>query len=125
MTIDPGTSSVVASSSCSVELLLAIFWAVFTRFSHFLVFASERGFLRLSKNFWFISKQGKPLAHFEKRSFFGSSKGDKPVWFSFAMLIWFSAARTVVWLSSLVSAILFFSNAFPRTFGCERFPQIF
>ena len=28
MIIDPGTSSVVASTSCLVELLLAIFWAV-------------------------------------------------------------------------------------------------
>ena len=40
MTIDPDTSSVVDSSSCLVELLLAI-----------LVVASERGFLCLSKNF--------------------------------------------------------------------------
>ena len=39
MTIDPGTSSVVASSSCLVELLHA-----------FLVVANERGFLCLSKN---------------------------------------------------------------------------
>ena len=28
VTIDPGTSSVVASPSCLVELLLAIFWAM-------------------------------------------------------------------------------------------------
>ena len=35
MVIDPGTSSVVASTSCLVELLLAIFWAVFTGFSRF------------------------------------------------------------------------------------------
>ena len=41
--IDPGTSSVVASSSRVVELLLAIFWAVFTGFSRFFVVASERG----------------------------------------------------------------------------------
>ena len=50
VTIDHGTSSVVASSSCSVELLLAIFWAVFRGFSRFLVVASERGFLCLSNN---------------------------------------------------------------------------
>ena len=35
MTIDPGTSSVVASLCCLVELFLAIFWAVFTGFSRF------------------------------------------------------------------------------------------
>ena len=57
MTIDPGTSSVAAYSSCLVELLLAIFWALFAGFSRFLVVASERGFLCLSKNLWFISKQ--------------------------------------------------------------------
>ena len=50
VTIDPGTSSVVASPSCLVELLLAIFCAVFTGFFCFLVVASERGFLCLSKN---------------------------------------------------------------------------
>ena len=57
MTIDPGTSSVAAYSSYLVELSLAIFWALFAGFSRFLVFASERGFLCLSKNLWFISKQ--------------------------------------------------------------------
>ena len=35
MTIYPVTSSVVASSSCLVELLLAILWAAFTGFSRF------------------------------------------------------------------------------------------
>ena len=50
VTIDPGTSSVVASSSCLVEIFLAIYLAVFTRFSRLLVIASERGFLCLSKN---------------------------------------------------------------------------
>ena len=40
MTIDPGTSSVVATLSCLVELFLAIFWAVFTGFSRF--YASPR-----------------------------------------------------------------------------------
>ena len=49
MTIDLGTSSVVASSSCLAELLLAIFWAVFTGFSRFLVVASDRGFCSLPK----------------------------------------------------------------------------
>ena len=50
VTIDPGTSSVVASPFCLVELWLAIFWAVFTAFSCFLVVANERGFLCLSEN---------------------------------------------------------------------------
>ena len=50
VTIDSGTSSVVASPFCLVELWLAIFWAVFTRFSCFLVVASERGFLCLFEN---------------------------------------------------------------------------
>ena len=44
VTIDSGTSSVVASPFCLVELWLAIFWAVITGFSCFLVAASERGF---------------------------------------------------------------------------------
>ena len=50
VTIDPGTSSVVASPFCLVELWLAIFWALFTRFSSFLVVATERGFLCLFEN---------------------------------------------------------------------------
>ena len=50
VTIDPDTSPVVASPSRVVELLLAIFWAVLTGFSCFLVVVSERGFLCLSKN---------------------------------------------------------------------------
>ena len=45
VTIDPGASSVVASPFCLIELWLAIFWAAFTRFSCFVVVASERGFL--------------------------------------------------------------------------------
>ena len=72
--ISPGTSSVVVSPSCLVELLLAIFWAVFTGFSCFLVVASEGGFLCRSKNLQFSSKQGRT-----SRSLlfvFGPSKGD-------------------------------------------------
>ena len=75
MTIDPGTSSVVPSSSCLVALLLAIFWAGFSRF---LVLASERGFLCLSKNLNFISKQGRTSDSLWKTLsiVFGSSKGE-------------------------------------------------
>ena len=49
-TIDPGTSSVVASPFCLVELWIAIFWAVFTGFSCFLVVASEGGFMSLRES---------------------------------------------------------------------------
>ena len=94
MTIDPGTSSVVASSSCLVELFLAIVWAVYTWFSRFLVVASV---------FW---------NHIVLKETSSSSvwifSTLTPVWFIFAMLVWFSLARTVVWLSSLVSAFYFF-----------------
>ena len=60
MTIDPGTSSVVASLSCLVELLLAIFWAVFTGFSRF--YASPR----ICSSF---RNRKEPMAHF-KNAFF-------------------------------------------------------
>ena len=50
VTIDPGTSSVVTSQFCLVELWLTIFWAVFTRFSCSVVVASERGFVCLFEN---------------------------------------------------------------------------
>ena len=43
-------AAIVASPCCLVELLLAIFWAVFTGFSCFLVVTSEINFLCLSKN---------------------------------------------------------------------------
>ena len=66
MTIDPGTSSVVTSSSYLIELLLAIFWSVFAGSSRFLIVASERGFfmplkefvvhVNAGKNLWFILK---------------------------------------------------------------------
>ena len=57
MTIDPGTSSVVASSSCLVELLLAI-----------LVVANERGFFYASSRICSsFQNREEPLAHFEKR----------------------------------------------------------
>ena len=50
VTIDRGNSSVVTSPFCLVKLWLAIFWAMFTRFSCFLVVARERGFLCLFEN---------------------------------------------------------------------------
>ena len=58
MTIDLGTSSVVATLSCLVKLLLAIFWAVFTGFSRF--YASPR--------IWSsFRNREEPIAHFQKR----------------------------------------------------------
>ena len=62
VTIDPSTSSVVASPFCLVELWLAIFWAMFTRFSSSLVVASEmplREFVvqfKTRKNLWLTIK---------------------------------------------------------------------
>ena len=44
VTIDPGTSSVVAFPFCLVESWLATFWAMFAGFSCFLIVANERGF---------------------------------------------------------------------------------
>ena len=44
-TIDPDTSSTIASSSCLAELLLAIFWVVFTGFSRFLFCERKRFFI--------------------------------------------------------------------------------
>ena len=76
MTIDPGISSVV-TSSCLVEHLLAIFWAVFTGFSRFLVVASEKGFLMPLEAFVVHFKTEKNLWFNLKNAFvFGSSKGD-------------------------------------------------
>ena len=60
MTIDPGTSSVVATLSCLVEHLHAIFWTVFTGFSSF--YAS----LRICSSF---RNKEEPLTHFQKRFF--------------------------------------------------------
>ena len=58
MTIDPDTSSVAAYSSCLVELLLAIFWALFAGFSRFLVVVSERGFFMPLQEFVVHFKTG-------------------------------------------------------------------
>ena len=67
VTLDPSTSSVVASPFCSVELCLAIFRAVFTGFSCFLVVASERGFVCLSKNLLSsVQNKEEPPVHFKK-----------------------------------------------------------
>ena len=68
VTIDPGTSSVVASPFCLVELWLAIFWAVFTRFSCFLVVASERGFFYASSRICrSVQNKEEPPTDYKKR----------------------------------------------------------
>ena len=70
-------SSGVASPFCLFELCLAIFWAVFTGVPCFLVVTSERGFLCLSKNLQFSSKQGRTSGSLYKTLLFvfNSSKG--------------------------------------------------
>ena len=69
-TIDPGTSSVVDSPFCLVELWLAIFWAVFTRFSCFLVFSLSRPkkvFYVSSRICSSLQNKEDPPAHYKKR----------------------------------------------------------
>ena len=67
VTIDPGSSSVASSSSCLVELLLAICCAVFAGVFRFLVVASERGFFASPKPCSSARRKEEPPAHFEKR----------------------------------------------------------
>ena len=69
VTIDPGTSSVVASPFSLVELWLAIFWAVFTGLSCFLVVASERGFFMPLQELIcsLVQNKEEPPDHFKKR----------------------------------------------------------
>ena len=68
VTIDPGTSSFVASPFCLVELWLAVFWAVFTGVSCFFVVASERGFYASTRICSSVQNKEEPPAHFKKRS---------------------------------------------------------
>ena len=67
VTIDPGTSSVGASPFCLVELWFAIFWAVFTAFSCFLVVANERGFYASPRICSSVQNKEEPPDHFKKR----------------------------------------------------------
>ena len=108
MTIDPGTSSVVASSSCSVELLLDIFWAVFTGFSRFLVVVCERSFFyaspRICSSF---QNREEPMAYFEKRfcSFLALQKVTNL--FGFLSRCFFGFARQELSFGFLPSSLLF------------------
>ena len=61
------SSSVVASPFCLVELWLAIFWAVFTAFSCFLVVANERGVYASPRTCSLAQSKEEPPAYFEKR----------------------------------------------------------
>ena len=67
MKIDPGTSSVVASSTCLVELLLTIFRAAFTVFSRFLVAAKEVFQYTSPRICCSFHNREEPLAYVEKR----------------------------------------------------------
>ena len=77
VTINPGTS-VVASPSCLVELLLAIFCAVFTGFFAFSLSPAKEVFYASPRTSSSAQSKEEPPAHFEKRFFFvfGSWKGD-------------------------------------------------
>ena len=128
MTIDPGTSSVVASSSCSVELLLDIFWAVFTGFSRFLVVVCERSFFyaspRICSSF---QNREEPMAYFEKRFCSFLALQTVTNLFGFLSRCFFGFARQELSFGFLPSSLpfCFFFNTFSRNFECEVFPQIF
>ena len=75
----PGTSSVVASPSCLVERLLAIFCAVFTGFFAFSLSQAKEVFYASPRTCSSAQSKEEPPAHFEKRVclfVFGSLKGD-------------------------------------------------
>ena len=68
---------IVASPSCLVEFLLAIFWAVFTGFLAFSLSRAKEVYLCLSKKLYFSSNQGRTGSLWRTLLFvFGSSKGD-------------------------------------------------
>ena len=128
MTIDPGTSSVVASSSCSVELLLDIFWAVFTGFSRFLVVVCERSFFMPLQEFVVHFKTGKNLWLTLKNAFvrFWLFKRWQTclVFFRDASLVLLGKNCRLAFFPRLCHFVFFF-NTFSRNFECEVFPQIF
>ena len=72
VTIDPGTSSVVASPSCLVELLLAIFLRRVDRFPFWLSRCRERkkSFYATPRTCSSAQSKEEPPAHFEKRRLF-------------------------------------------------------
>ena len=115
MTIDPGTSSVVASSSCLVELFLAIVWAVFTWFSRFLVVASvfwnhivlKRDQFVICMNFFGIDTC---LVFFRNACLVFLGKNCRLAFFPRLCILFFSSMRFLVLLS--VRGLLKFSKNF-------------
>ena len=104
MTIDPGTSSVVASSSCLVELFLDIVWAVFTWFSRFLVVASvfwnhivlKRDQFVICMNFFGIDTS---LVFFRNACLVFLGKNCRLAFFPRLCILFFSSMRFLVLLS--------------------------
>ena len=115
MTIDPGTSSVVASSSCLVELFLAIVWAVYTWFSRFLVVASvfwnhivlKRDQFVICMNFFDIDTC---LVFFRNACLVFLGKNCRLAFFPRLCILFFSSMRFLVLLS--VRGLLKFSKNF-------------
>ena len=129
MTIDPGTSSVVASSSCSVELLLDIFWAVFTgSFFSLSRCRVRRSFFMPLQEFVVHFKTGKNLWLTLKNAFvrFWLFKRWQTclVFFRDASLVLLGKNCRLAFFPRLCYFVSFF-NTFSRTFECEGFPQIF
>ena len=121
-------TTVIASSSCSVKLLLAISWAVFTGFSRFLVLVSERGFFIPLQEFVVRFKTGKNLWLTLKNAFvrFWLFKRWQTylIFFRNACLVFLGKNCRLALFPRLCHFVFFFS-AFPRTFECEGLPQIF
>ena len=67
VTIDLGTSSVVASPSCLVELLLVISCAVFTGFFAFSLSRAKEVFYASPRTCSLAQSKEEPPAHFEER----------------------------------------------------------
>ena len=65
VTIDPGTSSVVASLFCLVELWLALFWAVFTRFLLFSLSRAKEVFYASLRICSSVQNKEEPPAHYK------------------------------------------------------------
>ena len=67
VTIDPGTSSVVASPFCLVELWLAIFWACSQDFLVFSLSRAKEVFYASSRICSSVQNKEEPPAHIKKR----------------------------------------------------------
>ena len=78
VTIDPGTSSIVTSPFCLVDLCLAIFWAVFIGFVVFSLSPAKEAFYASPRICSSVQNKEEPPAPFKKTLLFvfNSSKGD-------------------------------------------------